>query len=85
MDQDSPMFISQTCKYMRGKTNVCRFCSLITQITEISFFVIPKVCLSKCVFHVLNLKLEYPFEEIYARVQAHFPEHRLVIEVVYHL
>ena len=29
----------------------CRFCSLITQIT---FFVIPKVCLSKCVFHCLN-------------------------------
>ena len=29
----------------------CRFCFLITQI---SFFVIPKVCLSKCVFRCLN-------------------------------
>ena len=33
-----------TCKYMGRKTNVCKFCSLITQI---SFFVVSKVCLSK--------------------------------------
>ena len=36
----------------------CRFCSLITQI---SFFVIPKVCLSKCVFRFLNVNLECLF------------------------
>ena len=65
------------CNYMGRKTNICRFCSLITQI---SYFVIPKVCLSKCVFHFRNLKLEYLFEEIYAWVRAHFPKRRLVIE-----
>ena len=36
-----------TCKYMERKTNACRFCSLITQM-------IPKVCLSECVFLCLN-------------------------------
>ena len=46
------------------------------------FSVIPNVCLSKCVFHFLNLKIgiEYLLEEIYAWVRAHFPEHRLLIE-----
>ena len=66
-----------TCKYMGCKTNVCRFCSLITQIR---FFVILKVCLSQCVIHFLNLNLEYLFEEINTWVWAHFPEHWLVIE-----
>ena len=62
-----------TCKYMGCKTDVCRFCSLITQI---SFFVIPKFFfLSMCI-----PLLEYLFEEIYAWVRTHFPKHRLVIE-----
>ena len=41
------------------------------------FLVIPRVWLSKCVFHFLKRKLEYLFEDIYAGVQA---PHRLVIE-----
>ena len=63
-----------TCKYMGHKTDVCRFCSLII---EISFFVIPKV------FFFLSMcfpLLEYLFEEIYAWEWTHFPKHRLVIE-----
>ena len=38
---------------MGRETNVCRFCSLITQII---FLVIPKVCLTICVLHFLNLE-----------------------------
>ena len=38
---------------MGCETNVCRFCLLITQII---FFVIPKVCLTVCVLHFLNLE-----------------------------
>ena len=49
-DQVWPMFISEH----QRKTNLCRFCSLITQI--IFFFVIPKVCWTVCVFHFLNLE-----------------------------
>ena len=45
------------------------------------FFLIPiKFVYPKCAFHFLNLKLEYLFEEIYAWVRAHLPEHQLVIE-----
>ena len=38
-----------TCKYMGHKTDVCRFCSLII---EISFFVIPKVFFSLNVYSI---------------------------------
>ena len=48
-DQVSPMFISEH----QRKTNVCRFCSLISQII---FFVIPKVCWTVRVFHFLNFE-----------------------------
>ena len=79
IDQVSRMLFSEHANTWDAKTNICRFCSLITQI---SVFVIPKVCLSKCVFHLLtdllNLMLEYLFEEIYDWVRAHFSEHRLV-------
>ena len=80
IDQVSRMLFSEHPNTWDAKTNVCRFCSLITQI---SVFVIPKVCLSKCVFHLLtdllNLILEDLFEEIYDWVRAHFSEHHLVL------
>ena len=42
-----------TWKYMGHKKNFCRFSSFIFHKPN-KFFVIPKVCLSKCVFHCLN-------------------------------
>ena len=78
IDYVSLMFIcEQNCKYMGRKTNVCRFCSLITYI---SYFAIPKVFFILMEFLFLNLELEYLFEETCAWVRAHFPEHRLVME-----
>ena len=44
------MFISEH----QRKTNLCRFCSLIT--LTIFFFIIPKVCWTVCVFYFLNLE-----------------------------
>ena len=46
---------------MGRKTIKCL--QILLSNTQISFFVNPKFCLSKCVFHCLNL--EYLFEEIY--------------------
>ena len=48
-DQISPMFISEH----QRKTN---FVQILFFITQIIFFVIPKVCSTVCVFHFLNLE-----------------------------
>ena len=45
IDHVSPMFIAE---HMGRKMNVCIFCSFITQI---SFFVIPEICLTASVIH----------------------------------
>ena len=65
IDEVSPMFISEHANTLHGMQNKCLQIVFFNNPNKF-FFMIPKVCLSKCVFHFLNLKLEYLFEEIYA-------------------
>ena len=74
IDQVSPMFISDHANTWDVKQILqILFFKIITQI---SFFVIPKVCLSKCVFHCLNTC----WRRFMLWVWVHFPKPRLVIE-----
>ena len=57
-DQVSPLFFSE----LQRKTNMCRFCSLITQII---FFVIPKLHLTVCVFHFLHESLKRIYASLF--------------------
>ena len=54
------------------------FADFVLLITQISFFVIPKVCVSKCVFYLFPVPWK-PVEELYTWVRAHFREQWLII------